>query len=189
MAGSVGWIAVHYGSRRGLALTAWYRLCYLLGDFRKYRRIDWTAVQRLVFVCKGNICRSVFAEAVAREQGVDAISCGIDAGHGLPAGSDAISAADLKGIDLREHRTRHVHTVVLQRGDLLVAMEPWQVYALEKQFGKGFQYTLMGIWGGGAGPYIRDPYGTSSEYFYHCFNTLEKSVHGIVRKIRQAKGN
>jgi protein-tyrosine phosphatase len=182
-------MADRYGSRRGFVLTEWYRLRALLGEYRKYRRIDWASVQRLVFVCKGNICRSAFAEAVARREGVDAISCGIDAGQGFPADRDAIAAASLKGIDLREHRTRHVRTVTLRRGDLLVAMEPWQVAILGQQFGKEFQITLAGIWGSGAGPYIRDPYGTSTGYFNHCFNTMEKSVHAIAGKIRKAKEN
>lgn len=187
MTGNGGWIADHFGSRRGFVLTTWYLLRDFLGGFRKYRRIDWASVQRLIFVCKGNICRSAFAEAVARKQGVEALSCGIDAGQGLPANGDAVSAAGLLCVDLREHITTHIKTVTLQRGDLLVVMEPWQVARLEKQLGKEHQYTLLGIWGGGAGPYIQDPYGASPVYFNYCFTQMEKSVNGILEKIRQAK--
>lgn len=182
-----GWIADHFGSRKGLLLTVWYRLRYQLGGYRCYRNIDWGAVQRLVFVCKGNICRSAFAEQVARRQGFDAISCGLDTRDGLPANSDAIRAAELRGFDLSKHRTRPIVSLELMHGDLLLAMEPWQADCLQQRYGNDCQYTLTGIWGGGQGPFIKDPFGGTPEYFSHCFGLMEKSVHGIVSQVRQAK--
>ena len=82
------WIARRYGSRRGFALTLWHQAKNLLGMYRSYRQVHWESVGRLVFVCKGNICRSAYTEAVAKSLGVAAISCGLDTGYGYYSGKD-----------------------------------------------------------------------------------------------------
>ena len=180
------WSAVSDRSRRGLARTCWYQIHYLAGSYRKYRQLDWGSVERLVFVCKGNICRSAYAEAVARSLGVDSISCGVETQNGLPANEGAIRAAAAKGVDLRKHRTTPIQSLAFRAGDLFVAMEPSQVEYLSQEFGGGYEYSLLGLWGRPVSPYIHDPYGASSVYFDYCFNYIEKSVHEIARKISEA---
>ena len=71
------WIRNNYGSKRGFLRTWKYKTIYQLGGFREYRNIDWDAIERLVFVSKGNICRSAYAEAVARSLDIKAVSCGV----------------------------------------------------------------------------------------------------------------
>ena len=65
-----GWLRDNYGSRRGFVRTWWHRLRYLLGGYRAYRQVDWNSVERLVFVCKGNICRSAYAGALVTSRGL-----------------------------------------------------------------------------------------------------------------------
>ncbi len=79
------WLSRNYGSRRGALKAYWYRILYFFGHYRAYCQIDWDSIDRLVFVCKGNICRSAYAEVVAKSIGIDSISCGIDTVTGLPA--------------------------------------------------------------------------------------------------------
>ncbi len=183
------WITDRYGSYRGLLFTWWHRLRYLLGSYRRYRRIEWGSVERLVFVCKGNICRSAYAEAVALKQGLEAKSCGIDTRPGVEADDGAIRAAMLRGIDLNSHRTTPIQSLSLGTGDLLVVMEPSQAEQLMQVAGRAYQCTLLGIWGGVSTPYIRDPFGASAGYFDNCFKYIERSVHGIVSKISASKGD
>lgn len=178
------WFSTYYGSRRGFVLTWWYRLQYLLGGYRSYRQVDWQSIERLVFVCKGNICRSAYAEAVARSLGVKSVSCGIDTRNNAPADDDAIRMAEKKGIALSEHKTTPLQLMSFKKGDLLIAMETWQVEHLERNFGREYRCTLLGLWGNPKKPHIHDPYGASSAYFEECFNYIEKSVHEITRKIR-----
>jgi len=180
------WFAEQYGSRRGFSLTWWYRLLYRLGCYRKFRQVDWGSVERLVFVCTGNICRSAFAEVVARADGQKAVSCGIKAGFDVPAYAGAIAAAAQRGFSLAEHRTTPLRNVELRDHDLLVAMEPWQARFLQQSFGRDQACTLIGLWGSGGMPHIHDPYGTSAAYFDNCFSYLESAVHEINRKITQA---
>lgn len=175
------WIEERYGSRRGFILTLWYRLLGRLGRYRQYQDVDWNEVERLVFICKGNICRSAYAEAVARSLGVEAVSCGLDTIESAPANSAAIAAAQRSGIDLRQHRTTPVMYLILRKTDLLVAMEPWQTGFLEKQLFRSHQYTLLGLWASPPSPYIQDPYGTTSAYFDRCFSYIHDAVSQLAK--------
>lgn len=178
------WLADRYGSRRGFVLTLWHKFLYVLGRYRSYRHIDWDSVERLVFVCKGNICRSAYAEVIARSQGIETASCGIDTRHGLPANADAIQVAKVRGIDLSEHKTTPIASLPHRKGDLFVAMEPWQAEYLKREYGAKHKTSLLGIWTSVKKPHIQDPYGASNEYFNRCFDYIEKSVNEVSKKIR-----
>ena len=180
------WLSGRYGSRRGFVLTCWYRIRYLTGGYREYRRIDWQSVKRLVFICRGNICRSAYAEAVARSLGVDVKSCGLETQNDLPANNDAIKIASARGYDLRKHKTTPIQSLVFRDTDLLIAMEPWQIEYIDREFGKKHRCSLLGLWGNQANPHIQDPYGASTTYFHNCFTCIENSVHEIARKISEA---
>ena len=173
----------NYGSWRGFVRTWWRHFHYLLGGYRAYRTVDWDRVERLVFICKGNICRSAYAEALAKSLGVDAVSCGLNTRNGVPADEGAIKAAMLRGIDLTRHRTTPIEELILKKNDLFVAMEPWQVEQLKRRYGKEYKYTLLGLWGQPVRPHIQDPYGMSDVYFDSCFNYIEKSLHEILSKV------
>lgn len=179
------WLADNYGSRRGYVRTWWHRFRYLTGGYRKHRRVDWDSVERLVFVCKGNICRSAYAEAVARSLGLDTASCGLQTIVAAPANEVAVRIARRRGIDLESHRTTPIMYMTLRKSDLLVAMEPWQIGYMKKYLMRQHCYTLLGLWHKPVRPHLQDPYGSSSEYFDCCFNYIEKSVHAISKKIKR----
>ena len=178
-----------YGSRRGFTFTQWHRILYYTGYYNQYRRIKWGHVERLVFVCKGNICRSPFAELVARSEGINSISCGIDTVDGLQANDKAIEAATRKGEDLGLHKTRTIDSLAMRKGDLFVVMEPWQGAYLESLYGNRVDCTLLGIWNFPVFPYIHDPYGSTSSYFDRCFEQVKRSVFGIKSEIQKATSN
>ena len=181
------WLAGHYGSRRGFVRTCWYRVLFLTGSYREYRNIDWPSVDRLVFVCKGNICRSAYAEAVARTLGVDSISCGVDTRKDFPANEEAIKVAKTKGVNLSGHRTMPIQLLDICDNDLFVVMEPWQAEYINQEYGGKRRCSLLGLWGQPVKPHIQDPYGASSFYFNYCFSYIEKAVHEIAGKICKTK--
>ena len=180
------WLAGNYGSRRGAILTYKYRVLCLFGKYRKYRQINWDEIDRLVFVCKGNICRSAYAEAVARSTGIDSISCGIDTVMGAPANEEAIKISAKRGFDLNGHKTTTVQSLAFKKSDLLIVMEPWQAEYLRCNLLIDNECTLLGLWGRPVTPHIQDPYGSSPRYFDNCFNYIENSVREIARKIKEA---
>ena len=179
------WLAGRYGSRRGLLRTYWHRLLYFLGKYRQYQEVDWQSVERLVFVCQGNICRSAYAEMVARSLGLEAVSCGVDAIEDASANDQAMQTAKLQGFDLGSHRTRHIMYLVLKKTDLLVAMEPWQAEFLRTNLFREHQCILLGLWGQPVLPHIEDPYGSSSTYFEKCFTYIQNSVNELAKKIKK----
>lgn len=179
------WIARQYGSRRGLVKTIWHQLLENLRIYRHYNNIDWASVDRLVFVCKGNICRSAYAEVVARSLGIEAISCGIDAIENAPADADAITMAKKLGFDLEDHVSKPIMYLILKKTDLLIAMDPYQAEFLHKNLEREHATTLLGLWSRPVLPYIQDPYGYSPEYFEKCFGHIQNSVREIANKIEK----
>src|SRR5215469_15602974 len=73
-----------YGGRRGYVFHLAARAMGALGAYRRLGALDWGTVTRLVFVCKGNICRSPYAAARAQQLAVEATSFGLDAIEGAP---------------------------------------------------------------------------------------------------------
>jgi len=174
-----------YGSRRGFIRACWHRLLYTLGVYNNYSRINWDKIDRLVFICKGNICRSAYAEAVSKSLGIDTISCGISTVIDAPANADAIEIASKRGVNLKQHKTTPIASAVLRKTDLLVVMEPWQADSLNRILKTRHYITLQGIWLAPLRPHLHDPYGHSSAYFNNCFEYIEKSVNEITKKIQR----
>jgi len=169
-----------YGSRKGLMHTWYHKVCYYLGLYRSYKDINWQKVNRLVFVCKGNICRSAYAEQLARATGQDSASFGINGIDGVEANEVAIIVAQQLGHNLKPHRTTSFKSMRLEDSDLLIAMEPQQIIEVKMKTGNAYQYTLLGLWGDNKTPYIYDPYNCMEKYFENCFKSIESSVKNII---------
>jgi len=113
--------------------------------------------------------------------GIESISCGIDTVTGAPANSKAIKISAMRGYDLSQHKTTPIQSQRFTENDLLIAMEPWQVEYLIKDFPVQ-KCSLLGLWGTPKIPYIQDPYGSSSDYFQNCFHYIENAVYGIAKE-------
>lgn len=171
-----------HGGKRALLQAGWHLLRSGLGAFGPYRRIDWQQVSRVVFVCKGNICRSAFAAERFRGAAPAVASAGLDADSGKPADPRAIQVARRFGVDLADHRSTHVSELELGAADLLVAFEPDQAERLGQLAAcrAGAQVTLLGLWGPPpALPHLHDPYGLPEAYFETCFRRIEGGLEGL----------
>jgi len=162
-----------------------YGATALLGTARRYRNIDWSRVRRIVFVCKGNISRSPFAEAVARKHGLNAVSAGLEASRGAPAAPQAIVTAADFAVDLTAHRASPAEDVEFRPGDLVVGFEPLHLERLDATIGNQLldQTSLLGAWLRPPNLYIHDPYGASAEYFHLCFSRIDRAVWRLSRKM------
>ena len=84
-------------------------------------------LERWLFVCSGNICRSPFAEVAARRMTADRrfefASAGTIAVPGNPATRGGIDAAADLGIDLASHRATPLTPSVIAGADRVMAME------------------------------------------------------------------
>lgn len=84
----------------------------------------------VLFVCTGNICRSPLAEGLLRHwlerdlvTGVEVSSAGTYANDGAPASEHGVTVARECGFDTSRHRARLLHKVILEKADLILAME------------------------------------------------------------------
>ena len=160
---------------------------YQLGGFKKYENIDWKKITRLVFVCKGNICRSPYAELRAREMCINTISIGLDTTEGSMADADAVSNASYRGIDLTEHRARTYTSIEFSSSDLVICMEPWQLnHFIRINHGQS-QVTLLGLWCSRKKVVITDPYGKPELFFNECFLKIDDALNNISNLIAHKK--
>jgi protein-tyrosine phosphatase len=175
-----------YGGRRALLRHLASVSLMRLGRFHEYRAVNWSQVERLVFVCKGNICRSAYAEARASSAGFPAASFGIAAIPDATADASAISHAAARKISLSAHRTTGFEAFERLPGDLLVCMEPPQAKIVAKLCANSApQVTLLGLWARPVRPWLSDPYGSGDGYWRSCLDTIDSGIDRIVALVRQ----
>ncbi len=173
-----------YGNHRGFVRLLLAHAEHAVGRLRPYADIDFQRVQRLVFVCRGNICRSCFAEHVARLAGVGTASVGLATSNGKPAYPGALEAARTMGFDLSSHRTTRLQDFAILPTDLLVAMEIRQARELDALKLPGSpQVTLLGLWARPARPHIHDPYSLGQAYFLSCFESILQGTRELASRV------
>lgn len=175
-----------YGGKRGLIEHIRARLLSTLGVYGAARDMDWSVVSRLVFVCRGNICRSPYAGLRANSRGVRAVSFGLEAADGAPANPVASRNALLRGVDLSAHRSARLEMDRLADGDLILVFEPAQLSEVRGRLGNRPAVGLLGIWARPRRPYIQDPYGRSDRYFQQCFAVIDASIDVLMEHMERA---
>lgn len=173
-------LEAHYGGRRAAYRYYKYRIWELIGGFRQCTNIKWKNVERLVFVCRGNICRSPYAEMRARKFNLNTISAGFHIQEGRGANIAATNNALKRGIMMDKHESRCINNILIDEHDLLIGMEPWHAERLFSIAGLcDAQVTLLGLWSKKKSPYIHDPYGRSNDYFQKCFSIIDSGVNEL----------
>jgi len=174
-------VSSRFGTARGLVrlMLAHGEVLSGLGAIRPG---DPGAIRRLVFVCHGNICRSAYAEALAHEAGMAAISFGLSTATGKPAHPPLAALAAMRGHDLSAHRATAQEEYEPREGDLLLAMETrhLRVLARHPRFG-GLPRTLLGLHASPRTPHLHDPYGLSEAYMLTCLRRIEGTVPALRR--------
>jgi len=182
----MAWIETEYGSRRGLIRLARANITRISGGFSACQHIDFARISRLVFVCKGNICRSAYAGAYARHLGIPAASCGSEAREGERANPRVLGIAMDRHVELATHRTQRVDQLHFGAGDLLVGMEPVHLAPMRAVAGSA-QLTILGLWGTPQRPYLHDPYSASDAYLLRCLLYIETCVRVLVDEMRTSQ--
>jgi protein-tyrosine phosphatase len=180
-------IGERYGRKAGFLRHHLHMTRYRLGLLSGFEKVDWRAVKRLVLVCKGNICRSAYAEKKAQALGMNAISFGLEVDGSPPANDVAVRVARLGGIDLSGHRARSAAGVQVRPEDLLLAMEPCHLKLIAlRGFAAEAQLSLLGLWCRQPRPHIEDPCGLRPEYFATCFGFIDDALDRISLRISHA---
>lgn len=179
------YIKNQFGSKRGLLRACFAELFRSVGAYKEFKKIDFGKVNRLVFICSGNICRSPLGEAVAKTYGVDACSFGLDTRGGDQADPRAVAYGENNNIVLRLHKTRQIKEYQPLAGDLLVGMEPRHAAQLKELYGGKVQITLAGLWLKTPAAYLHDPYNTNATFFNHCESLVVRAASILAEKVKK----
>jgi len=166
------------------------------------RRIRTAEILRpprsILFICKGNICRSPFADRLAKKIFAGSLrypiavdSAGLDVKTPLPSPPNAVEAAGNFGIDLRNHRSKRFTAEMFGEFDMIVSMETRQYQTLSRSSpnsrAKLFLLPFFEDQNRRPGGYERynlaDPYGKGLGEFNRCFQRIERCLDGMAKRI------
>lgn len=179
-------IETNHGTVRGLVREVLAQLEYIMGRVNSHTHPATYQVERLVFVCLGNINRSAFAEQVARTLGANTCSIGLSTTTGSPAYCKATEMAPQFGLDLSLHRATDIKDYNFRPTDLLLTMEIRHARQLVEAGVPKESIALLGHWSAPHRIHLHDPHTLSDEYFRTCFTLIQSGVYGLVKEMRVA---
>ncbi|MCL1802335.1 MAG: hypothetical protein FWG30_01655 [Eubacteriaceae bacterium] len=154
-------------------------------------------MQKILFVCAGNTCRSPMAEAIfnryAHMEGISqhyhASSAGLFAYEGQKASVEAIRALQRHGMDLPGHESKNISAYNLDEFDLIIAMteqilsdimleNPTQADKLRTLCQWGFDDDSLSL-------DISDPFGGSESEYERVFEDLDYFLGSAVARLKR----
>ena len=155
--------------------------------------------KKIMFVCRGNICRSTFAEFYLRKKleakknySYHIDSCGIFANNGNRSTETAVKAAKLFGVNLESHKSKKIDRKSINTFNAVFVMEHWQKLSLEKEYELPArkvillaQYDLDGNKKptGWERYNIVDPYGKGMDVYQGCYTRIKNAIDQYIGKL------
>lgn len=186
--------------------TYWRRACAIVQERRlmQRQRSAWQAghvaralarAEHILFVCYGNINRSVLAERIVLSQanaGFTPLSAGFHAHSGRPADPNMVDVARRHGLDLGNASSRQIDRDMVARADLIFVMEVRHLQRIAELFPEAAAKTfLLGLADTQASPdgEIADPYGQTPDTYERCFKQASACVGRVIELQSTRKRN
>jgi protein-tyrosine-phosphatase len=157
-------------------------------DLILHRGLAPASTRRMLFVCYGNICRSPFAETLARQllPGHEHRSAGFHRKIGRPSPQALAAEAAREGVDVSAHRSRSLDREAVDWADLILVMDLDNAARLGQAFPDADGKTLLlGAFerltaGDARGDEpIDDPYQANAERTREVLQKIRRSLQGL----------
>lgn len=174
-----------FGTWRGLVRASLAQAELVTGRLNDFKLQRPEQVERVVFVCLGNICRSAYAHHFALQSGLHAVSIGLRTTTGGRSPKPALEAARRAGINMDSHRATPLADFEVKSGDLLLVMEVRQAHELRRRIGSrtDVQICLLGLWCTPSMPHLHDPFTLSDLYFDSAFQRIGIAVQNLSKQV------
>ena len=141
-------------------------------------------MDKIIFICTGNTCRSPMAEGLFRahggeeKTGLTAASAGLFTQDGMPASQNAVAAAAELGADITAHRSRMLTPDMAHDAHYLVCMTGAHYDRLCELFPDCADkvFTLLP-------EDISDPFGGDLETYRRAAAEIDKGVRSIIERL------
>jgi protein-tyrosine-phosphatase/predicted ATP-grasp superfamily ATP-dependent carboligase len=135
----------------------------------------------VLFVCKGNICRSPFAERYVRLRypGLRAVlsSAGYHPKGDRPSPPAAVEAARELGVDLGAHRSRVLDAEMVRNADVIVTFDRENHDVVARTFPDAERKLhRLAVLRADGEPEIADPYGGTVADFRRCYRVIASAL-------------
>ena len=139
-------------------------------------------IRRLLFVCHGNVCRSPFAERLAKVR-IDwctVYSAGVRAKPNLRSPERLVRIAQALGVDLEHRRSVRIGPAHVAWADLILVMDADNFARVAADFPDAVRkMTLLGLFAPDASPVIGDPDPTSEDAILDALGHIREAVNGL----------
>ncbi len=145
-------------------------------------------MQRILFVCTGNTCRSPMAEAILKSkkiEGLEVKSAGIYAASGSEASPNAKKALDSKGIP-HDHSSSLLTGAEVDWADLILTMTVSHKMAIRQNY-PHMAEKVFSLKEFTENPYshdVVDPYGGNLALYEQTCRELEQLIEKAIEKFK-----